>query len=165
MRRGLNHIRRADNGLVYVPPTEAIVGLGWTDIVRKTGHLLFTSLLYYQACVELDELQEAMGGDPLFDYGARADLIRQNISLLWDEQSGMFFAADEDCRQIDIWGSAYAVQVGLATDAQKDRIADYFMAHWEGITRGRFGTAPAGRRRLANVSSRAGWISEPRAST
>ena len=67
MRRGLDQIRRADNGLVYVPPSEPIVGYGWTDIVRKTGHLLFTSLLYYQACVELDAIQEAIGGEPLFD--------------------------------------------------------------------------------------------------
>jgi len=135
MRRGLDQIERADNGLVYVPPSEPIVGLGWTDIVRKTGHLLFTSLLYYQACVELDELQAGMGGDPLFDYRARADLIRKHISLLWDERSGMFFAADKDCRQIDIWGSAYAAEIGLATDAQKERIVGYFITHWDGIIR------------------------------
>ena len=135
MRRGLDHIRRADNGLVYNPQVNSKVGYGWTDIVRKTGHLLFTSLLYYQACVELDALQEAMGGEPLFDYSSRADLIRKNISILWDEQSGMFFAADKDCRQIDIWGSAYAVEIGLATASQKDRIADYFITHWDGIVR------------------------------
>ena len=76
-----------------------------------------------------------MGGDHLFDYSARADLIRKNISILWDEQSGMFLAADKDCRQIDIWASAYAVEIGIATDAQKDRIADYFIAHWDGIIR------------------------------
>lgn len=135
LRRGLDHIQRAENGLVYVPPSEAIVGLGWTDIVRKTGHLLFTSLLYYQACVELDEVQQAMGGEPLFDYRASADLIRKNISILWDDQSGMFFAADRGCRQIDIWGSAYAVEIGIATEAQKERIADYVIAHWDGIVR------------------------------
>ena len=135
MRRGLDHIRRADNGLVYNPSVDSNAGYGWTDIVRKTGHLLFTSLLYYQACVELDEIQEAMGGDPVFDSSPRADLIRKNISLLWDEQSGMFLAADKDCRQIDIWASAYAVEIGITTDAQKDRIADYFIAHWDGIIR------------------------------
>ena len=135
LRRGLDHIRRADNGLVYNPPADPQVGYGWADTVRKTGHLLFTSLLYYQACVVLDEIQEGMGGDQVFDYSARADLIGKNISVLWDEQAGMYLAADKDCRQIDIWGSAYAAETGLTTDAQKDRIADYFIAHWEGIIR------------------------------
>ena len=61
MRKGLDHVRRADNGLVYNPPVDSNAGYGWTDIVRKTGHLLFTSLLYYQACVELDETSRSDG--------------------------------------------------------------------------------------------------------
>ena len=133
LRKGLDHVRRAENGLVYNPPDDPQCVYGFTDIVTKTGHLLFTSLLYYQACVELEEVQKAIGGDPVFDSRARADLIRKNISILWDDDAGMYLAADKDCRQIDIWGSAYAADVGLATDRQKDRIAEYLFAHWDEI--------------------------------
>ncbi len=133
LRKGLDHVRRAENGLVYNPPDNPQCVYGFTDIVKKTGHLLFTSLLYYQACDELDEVQKGMGGDHAFNYRARADLIRKNLSILWDDEAGMYLAADKDCRQIDIWGSAYAAEVGLATDKQKDRIADYLLAHWDEI--------------------------------
>ncbi len=133
LQLGLDHVRRAENGLVYNPPANPQCVYGFTDIVAKTGHLLFTSLLYYQACVELDEVQKGMGGDPATDYRARADLIRKNLSILWDDQAGMYLAADKDCRQIDIWGSAYAAEVGLATAEQQDRIADYLLAHWDEI--------------------------------
>ena len=133
LRKGLDHVRRAENGLVYNPPGNPQCGYGFTDIVTKTGHLLFTSLLYYQACIELDDVQRRMGGDPAFNYRARADLIQKSLSILWDDQAGMYLAADEDCRQIDIWGSAYAAEVGLATDEQKDRIADYLLVHWDEI--------------------------------
>ena len=102
LRKGLDHVRRAENGLVYNPPANPQCAYGFTDIAAKTGHLLFTSLLYYQACVELDNLQKGMGGDHAVNYRARADLIHKNLSILWDDQAGMYLAADEDCRQIDI---------------------------------------------------------------
>lgn len=133
LRKGLDHVRRAENGLVYNPQDNPQCVYGFTDIVAKTGHLLFTSLLYYQACVELDEVQKTIGGDHVFDYRARADLIGKHISLLWDDDAGMYVAADQDCRQIDIWGSAYAAEVGLATAEQQDRIAGYLLAHWDEI--------------------------------
>ena len=87
--------------------------------LQKQGICCSRHCLYYQACVELDDVQKGMGGDPAFNYRARADLIRKNLSILWDDQAGMYLAADKDCRQIDIWGSAYAAEVGLATDEQR----------------------------------------------
>lgn len=44
-----------------------------------------------------------------------------------DEKSGMFWAADQDCKQIDIWGSAYAVNVGITSMAQSKRISEYLI--------------------------------------
>jgi hypothetical protein len=41
----------------------------------------------------------------------------------------MFHAATQDCNQIDIWGSAYAVYSGLANEEQAKRIAAYLRAH------------------------------------
>ena len=51
--------------------------------------------------------------------------------MLWDEDRGMFWAADADCIQTDIWGSAYAVDIGLATEEQSKRIATYLVEHYD----------------------------------
>ncbi|MEX0712543.1 MAG: hypothetical protein WD278_09350 [Pirellulales bacterium] len=50
-----------------------------------------------------------------------------------------------DCRQIDIWGSALAVHVGCARGEQADRIAQYLVAHYDGIVeRGQVRHLPTG---------------------
>ena len=57
----------------------------------------------------------------------------------------MFWAADRDCKQIDIWGSSLAAHLGLATEKQSDRIADYLVEHYNGIVqRGQIRHLPAG---------------------
>lgn len=133
LRRGLDHVKRAENGLVYNPPESPQCPYGFTDIVAKTGHLLFSSLLYYEACQRMDELCRASNSGDAAEYAMRARLIRDNINLLWNEEVGMLMAADQDCHQIDIWGSAYAVEVGLATPEQADRISLYLIDHYDEI--------------------------------
>ncbi|MBK1879862.1 hypothetical protein [Pelagicoccus mobilis] len=129
LKRGLDFIERAPNGLVYNPPENPQCVYGFTDIVAKTGHVLFTSLIYYQACVEMAELGEQVGYSERHELLRRAELIRNSISSLWNDEAGMFNAADRDCQQVDIWGSFYAITVGLATEAQTDRILDYFLGN------------------------------------
>jgi hypothetical protein len=46
-----------------------------------------------------------------------------------DGESGMFWAADIDCKQIDIWGSAYAVKIGITTIDQSKRISEYLISN------------------------------------
>lgn len=133
VRKGLNHIRRGANGLVYNSPEQPECVYGFTDIVTKTGHLLFCSLLYYDACMRMERLCErANWGEPA-EYKRRAGLIKKNIDALWNDKAGMFWAADIDCKQVDIWGSAYAVEVGLATKEQADRISGYFIENYSDI--------------------------------
>ena len=133
LRRGLDHTRRAANGLVYNSPDAVQCPYGFTDTVAKTGHLLFCSLLYFDACRHMQRTcQQANCGDRS-EYRRRADMIHKNVTMLWNDQVGMFLAADRDCRQIDIWGSALAVHLGLATDRRANRIADYLVAHYDQI--------------------------------
>ena len=133
LRRGLDQIKLADNGLVYNDPDNPQCVYGFTDIVKKTGNLLFSSLLYYKACMEMEILCEKFQcGDPLI-YQRCSALIRQNISQLWDEKSGMFWAADVDCKQIDIWGSAYAVEIGITSRKRAEKISDYLVEHYDEI--------------------------------
>ena len=133
LRRGLDFVRRAPNGLVYNDPARPQCPYGFTDTVAKTGHLLFTSLLYYEACHELESLAVLTGcGEPA-DFHERADRIRAHLGILWDESAGMFLAADHDCRQLDVWGSALAVDLDVTTPHQRDRILDYLVRHADHI--------------------------------
>lgn len=125
LRRGLDFVSRAEDGLVFNDPARPQCGYGFTDSIAKTGRLLFESLLYFDASRELSALLHAAGLPGEEEYGARAAMIRRNIGLLWDERAGMFVAAEQDCRQIDVWGSALAVHLEVTTEEQRHRILDY----------------------------------------
>ncbi len=128
--KGLEHIYVKENGLVYNNPKNPECVYGFTDIVKKTGHLLFSSLLYYKANLEMYKLCQKYEYGNASKYKRRYEYVKQSISKLWDEDWGMFWAADIDCKQIDIWGSAYAVEVGIATEEQSKRIATYLVEHY-----------------------------------
>jgi len=127
LRLGLDFISRNESGLVYNDPTNPQCVYGFTDIVKKTGNLLFSSLLYFEACREMEELcREYNFGNPDI-YKVRSEKIQKSINKLMDKKSGMFWAADKDCKQIDIWGSAYAVNVGICNVEQSKRISEYLI--------------------------------------
>ncbi len=128
LKRGLDFIRRSPtNGLVFNPTDEPQCVYGFTDIVQKTGHLLFSSVLYYDACKQMAAVcEQADCGNPV-EYSKRAWFIKDHISVLWDETSGAFFAADEQCRQLDIWGTAFVLHHDLATDEQEKRALDFLV--------------------------------------
>jgi len=133
LRRGLDFVRRAGNGLVYNDPDRPQCPYGFTDTVAKTGHLLFTSLLYAQACLEMETAcRETACGDPV-EYARRAEQIRRGVMILWDETAGMFLAADRDCRQPDVWGSALAVDLDLAGPPQSRRIIEFLASRADRI--------------------------------
>jgi len=131
LRRGLDHVNRAENGLVYNDPNDPQCVYGFTDIVKKTGNLLFSSLIYFDACMHMERLCKKYKTGNADEYRRRADLIRNNISQLWDESTGMFWAADQDCKQIDIWGSAFAIDVGITSESQTKKIGDYLISNYD----------------------------------
>ncbi len=128
---GLEHIRVKENGLVYNDPKNPECVYGFTDIVKKTGYLLFSSLLYFKANLEMYKLCQKYQCGNASKYRRRYEYVRQSIYKLWDEDNGMFWAADKDCKQIDIWGSAYAVAVGITSEEQTQRIATYLVEHYD----------------------------------
>jgi len=130
LRRGLDHINRAENGLVYNSPDDPQCVYGYTDIVKKTGHLLMSSALYYEACLKMAALcREAGCGEPN-EYAHRATLIKNNIGLLWDPDSGAFYAADGRCRQYDVWGTAFVISRALVTPEQEERALDFLVNNY-----------------------------------
>ncbi|MCK5281556.1 MAG: hypothetical protein KAK04_23555, partial [Cyclobacteriaceae bacterium] len=131
LSRGLDHTTIKESGLVYNNPKNPQCVYGFTDIVKKTGNLLFSSLLYYKANLEMYQLcKKYECGNPAI-YKRRYEYVRKSINELWNEDNGMFWAADIDCKQIDIWGSAYAIEVGITSEKQTKRITTYLVEHYD----------------------------------
>lgn len=133
LSKALDFIPIGEKGLVYNQPENPQCVYGFTDIIMKTGNLLFSSLLYYKANLEMYQLCEKYECGRPDVYKQRYEKLRQNINSLWNEEHGMFRAADIDCRQIDIWGSAYAAEVGITSDKQSLRIAEYLVENIDEI--------------------------------
>ncbi|MCX6923869.1 MAG: hypothetical protein NT154_11785 [Verrucomicrobia bacterium] len=128
--------RDPQTGLIYIKP----VGwdrcpYGFTDSVRQQGDVLFCSLLYLQACRQLADLLDAVNrpedaGNWRYEAEKLAPVIHQTF---WDGSTGLFRAATVYCGQPDIWGSAFAVWLGVATPQQAATIAGYFADHYSEI--------------------------------
>ena len=69
----MKFLNRSSLGLVYNSAAAPNCTYGFTDTVAKTGNVLFTSLLYYQAAQRMGTLARAAGcGDVIFYEGASA---------------------------------------------------------------------------------------------
>lgn len=120
---------------------------GFTDTVRKQGDLLFCSLLYVQACRQLADLLEAAHrAENAKKWRREAERLVPAIrATFWDENAGLFRAATVLCKQPDIWGSAFAVYLDVATPEQAKTLAHYFRDHYsEVVQRGQIRHLPGG---------------------
>jgi hypothetical protein len=101
---------------------------GFTDTVRMQGDVLFCSLLYVEAGRRLSELLDVVGRkEEASDWKSEAEMVAGNIrEVFWDERVGLFRAATIRCREHHIWGSAFAVYLGVADMGQSMAIARYF---------------------------------------
>lgn len=105
-------------GLIWIDPSSPHSPYGFTDCVAKTGEELFSSLLLYEAHVKMAELYRATGMlEEAGVHEAKAAKVKSSLETLWSGE-GYFFAASGDCRQPDVWGSAYSVWLN-AVDDQK----------------------------------------------
>ncbi|MBZ0258193.1 hypothetical protein K8I31_19160, partial [bacterium] len=126
--------RLQQSGLVYIDPNREYdrCPYGFTDTVRKQGEVLFCSLLYVQASRQLaDLLDEAGRTTDAAQWRKESERVSKSIcKTFWDDEIGLFRAATVRCKEHDIWGSAFAVYLGVATKAQSQEIANYFAAHY-----------------------------------
>lgn len=129
--------RNAANALVHIKP-----GNGWdrcpygfTDSVRKQGDELFCSLLYVEASRRLADLLDA--GERSCEgrqWRSEADRVAASVrTVFWDPDVGLFRAATVQCKEHDIWGSAFAVYLDVASDTQRLAVAHYFKQHYAKI--------------------------------
>ncbi|HEY3853475.1 MAG TPA: hypothetical protein VGO67_03675 [Verrucomicrobiae bacterium] len=128
--------RDPTNGLIYIKPGGwDRCPYGFTDSVHKQGDELFCSLLYVQSCRQLADLLVAVGRiEESTKWRNEAESLAPVIrATFWDDNVGLFRAATVSCRQPDIWGSAFAVWIDVATPQQEKIIAKYFKDHYSEI--------------------------------
>jgi hypothetical protein len=103
--------------------------------VRMQGDVLFSSLLYVEAGWRLSDLLIALDcKDDAARWKREADIVAENIrDVFWDSQTGLFRAATIRCREHHIWGSAFAVYLGVADESQSKAIAKYFKDNYSQI--------------------------------
>ena len=108
---------------------------GFTDTVQMTGDVLFCSLLYVEASKRLGDLLDAVERPgAAARWRAEADAVARSVRrVFWDPQMGLFRAATGRCREHHIWGSAFAVYLGVADETQARAVATYFKEHYDGI--------------------------------
>ena len=124
LTRGLDYTPRSAEGLVTNDPLKPHSPYGFTDTVRKTGDLFFESLLDWSAARRMAAWEEQSGGQPR-PFLARAERIEAGITRLWHEPAGAFLAATGDCRQVDVWGCAYALYLGFPLGPRRERLLDF----------------------------------------
>ena len=94
--------------------------------------MLFSSLLYVQAGRRLSDLLRAV--DRKTDakhWEDEAERVAESIrKSFWDAGTGLFRAATVCCKEHDIWGSAFAVYLGVADEAQSRTVAAYFKKNY-----------------------------------
>ena len=129
--------RSPETGLVHIAPGEKWdrCPYGFTDTVHKQGDLLFCSLLYVQACRQLGDLLMAGGREKASNlWVGEGNRVAESIrGTFWDGKVGLFRAATVRCREHDIWGSAFAVYLGVADAVQAQAVASYFKTHYAAI--------------------------------
>ena len=127
--------RNTTNGLAHIPFPGERCPYGFTDSIQKSGDELFCSLLMVQAARQLGDLLEAGGRKDEAQKWRQEDArVGANVrSVFWDKEVGLFRSTTGNCNVPDIWGSAFAVWLGVADVGQAKQIAQYFKVHYAEI--------------------------------
>jgi len=86
------------------------VDFGFRDVIGITGDLCFTSLLKFQASMELAEIFENLNGKIKAEsYRSIAESIKDAVPGLFLDQKGMLRASTGKSNQPDVWSTALAI--------------------------------------------------------
>lgn len=106
------YLVRPDTGLCHCAYHRFAADWGFTDSVAMHGDLLFASLLRYRAARVMQTLFPAQS------YDAVAETLAMHIiQSFYDAQTGWFWSSTGADRQHDVWGTAYAVYLRIAGEA------------------------------------------------
>jgi hypothetical protein len=122
--------------LVFVDPNSPHSAYGFTDCIAKTGKVLFSSLLYAEACQRLGATcADFEYHDDAHYWHERSAAVNGHLEQFMSDEYGLFMAATEDCKQIDVWGNAYAAVIRVASKAQARNIAEFFIEFYSDFVR------------------------------
>lgn len=110
------------NQLVSVHEKNRGVDFGFRDAIHITGDLCFSSLLRYQALLQIAELYQWKGNRVEFrQMQSRAGYVKQQIIRVFLNSTGMLKASTGKSAQSDVWSTAWAVYLGVlhGKDAMK----------------------------------------------
>lgn len=107
-------------GLAATSDDRRAVGFGFCDTIAKAGSLLFCSLLRWRAAIQLSAMCQAAGDEAdAKKYQSIASQIQENIPKVFcdpENIGGWLRAATVSCRQPDVWGTLFALELGVLDD-------------------------------------------------
>lgn len=128
----MDAVPRTREGLVFIDPNSPHSGYGFTDCIAKTGKEFFCSMLYWEACQRLGSTcaRFELHDDAHYWY-EQAHAPGLHLDEFIDADLGLFVAASGDCKQLDIWGNAYAAVIRLASKSVARAIAEFFIDFYD----------------------------------
>jgi hypothetical protein len=121
-------------GIIHTEIQHRGVNFGFYDSIKHTGNLLFASLLKYKAALELEYLNGLFDDEK--DRGFYTDIayrIKNNLTGVFSSSTGWLYAATGIGRQSDIWGTLFALYIGvLEGDFHMKALAAVKIAYQEG---------------------------------
>lgn len=143
LARAMNATPTRDD-LAWSDPQHPIVGYGFTDTVIKSGHTLYSSVLYFEACELMAEMAtfassssapgDGVGGSDKHlramatRFRVQAQRTRQAINeRFWDAGRGGYRASTGvEVDRIDVWGTGLAAFLNVSNATQSEQIFRFF---------------------------------------
>ncbi len=148
LMRALCAVPVSPKGLVQNDATNPHLCYGYAGGAMKTGQLFLESLLLWRGMRQMEAIQDRFDlfSRDGFILRHRAETIEKNLRVLFEENSGVFFAADGFCRQADIWGMLYALYAGfpLQKEIRQALVRWLLENRHRYMTRGRVSRVPDG---------------------
>jgi len=101
----------------------------WADSIGRSGHILYTNVLYWKATVEMEQAARKIDqNDAAEQYGVRAKQLNERIHAhFWEDELG-YYVTSQRFRNLSSAGNLLAVAWGLAAPAQANSILDKMAA-------------------------------------
>lgn len=112
--------------IVYTTDSLRGVDFGFRDVVTITGDLCFTSILKYQASLEMAWLFEKLQQQSKAKaYKNIAADLKQLIPRLFYDNRGMLKASNRKSQQLDVWATALAIYYGILDGEKLNKASQY----------------------------------------
>ena len=126
-------VRNPDgSGLLWSNTSSPIIGYGFQDAEIKSGDVLYSNVLAWNASRLLAHMATVHGDHALAaNLTASADAIQLEVNArLWNATAGVYMASNGvDQHNIDVWGNAMAGASGFTTREQSTAIFQFFKTH------------------------------------